>query len=141
TGDAAWADRARDLLAVLDDHFSAPDGGFYDVADDAESLISRPKDPTDNASPSGLSAAVHAFTRLATYTGDLDLAERAGRAARSAAKLVTAAPRFAGWLLADAVSRVTDATVEVAITGDRDDQQTRHLERLARQHASAGSVV
>jgi uncharacterized protein YyaL (SSP411 family) len=141
TGDPAYADRARELLVVLDDHFSAPDGGFYDVADDAESLISRPKDPTDNASPSGLSASVHAFSRLATYTGDRALGERAERAARSAAKLITAAPRFAGWLLAEAVSRAVDATVEVAIVGDPDHEGTRELIRVARRLAPSGSVV
>ncbi|GAB3923263.1 thioredoxin domain-containing protein [Microlunatus endophyticus] len=141
TDDPVWAARSRQLLDILDDHFSAPDGGFYDVADDAESLINRPKDPTDNAYPSGLSTAVHALTRLATYAGDPELSARAERAARSSAKLITAAPRFAGWLLADVVTRVTDSLVEVAITGDPDDQQARDLVRLARMKVSAGSVV
>ncbi|QDP97891.1 thioredoxin domain-containing protein [Microlunatus elymi] len=141
TGDPVWADRARQLLAVLDDHFSAPDGGFYDTADDAETLINRPKDPTDNAAPSGLSAAVHALRRLATYTGEVDLARRADRASDSAAKLITAAPRFAGWLLADAVSRLSDAAVEVAIVGDPADPRVEEFADLARRRAAAGSVI
>ncbi|MBO0811771.1 MAG: thioredoxin domain-containing protein [Microlunatus sp.] len=141
TGDPVWAARARQLLDALIDHFGAPDGGFFDTADDAESLINRPKDPTDNAYPSGLSTAVHALSRLATYAGDPDLAARAELAARSSAKLITGAPRFAGWLLADAVTRVTGALVEVAIAGDPDSPGTRHLVRLARLKAPAGSVV
>jgi uncharacterized protein YyaL (SSP411 family) len=141
TGDPRWADRASDLVGILDDHFSAPDEGVFDTRDDAETLISRPKDPTDNASPSGLSATVHAMARLATYTGDVDLGRRAEAAARSAAKLITAAPRFAGWLLADAVSRLAQAPVEVAIVGDPDDQRTRLLTRRARTLAPAGSVI
>ena len=31
--------------------FRADDGGFYDTADDAEALVARPRDPSDNASP------------------------------------------------------------------------------------------
>ena len=33
-------------------------GGFYDTADDAERLVARPADPTDNATPSGLVGAL-----------------------------------------------------------------------------------
>nr|WP_230208410.1 thioredoxin domain-containing protein [Microlunatus sp. Gsoil 973] len=141
TGEPVWAARSRQLLDALNDHFGAADGGFFDAADDAEALINRPKDPTDNAYPSGLSTAVHALGRLATYAGDVDLAARAERAARSSAKLITAAPRFAGWLLADAVTRMTDSLVEVAIAGDPDDRDARELARLARLHATAGSTV
>ncbi len=141
TADPGWADRARTLLTALDQRFSAPDGGFFDAADDAEALISRPKDPTDNATPSGLSCAVHAFGRLAAYTGDPGLLQRAERAARSAARLVTAAPRFAGWLLADWVTRVTGAAVEVAIVGPAEDRRTQELAGVARRTAPAGSVL
>ena len=141
TADPRQAERARLLIDVLTARFSAPDGGFFDTSDDAETLISRPKDPTDNASPSGLSAAVHALTRLATYDADGDHVQRAQAAARSAGKLITAAPRFAGWLLADAVTRATRAAVEVAVVGDPDDQQVRRMSRLARSLAPAGSVI
>jgi uncharacterized protein YyaL (SSP411 family) len=55
--------------------------------------------------------------------------------------LITAAPRFAGWLLADAVTRLSDSLVEVAIAGDPDDPDTRDLTRVARLHAPAGSTV
>ncbi|WP_231920201.1 thioredoxin domain-containing protein [Microlunatus soli] len=141
TGDPIWARRSRRLLTVLADHFDAPDGGFYDTADDAESLINRPKDPTDNATPSGLSSAVHAFARLAAYSGELDLAARSERAAGSAARLVTAAPRFAGWLLADVVTRTAVPAAEIAVVGDPDDPPARSMADRARRVAPAGSVV
>jgi uncharacterized protein YyaL (SSP411 family) len=84
---------------------------------------------------------VHAFGRLAAWTGDPDLTRRAERAAGSAARLVVAAPRFAGWRLADAVTRVTDAALEVAIAGPVDDPGVRELAGVARRLAPAGSVV
>ncbi|MGH3361602.1 MAG: DUF255 domain-containing protein, partial [Nocardioides sp.] len=69
TGDARWLDHADTLLDVALDHFRAEDGGFHDTADDAETLVSRPRDPSDNASPSGLSSMVHALATYAALTG------------------------------------------------------------------------
>ena len=41
--------------------FRADDGGFHDTPADGERLVARPRDPSDNASPSGTSATVHAL--------------------------------------------------------------------------------
>ena len=49
TGDPVWLERAGALLDTALDHFAADDGGFFDTADDAETLVTRPRDPTDNA--------------------------------------------------------------------------------------------
>jgi uncharacterized protein YyaL (SSP411 family) len=54
TGDRAWLDRAMALLDSALDRFRAEDGGFFDTAADAEALVTRPRDPADTASPSGL---------------------------------------------------------------------------------------
>ena len=39
------------LLDAALERFRADDGGFYDTADDAEALVARPRDPSDNATP------------------------------------------------------------------------------------------
>ena len=57
-------DRAERLLDVALPGFAAGDGGFYDTADDAEALVARPRDPSDNASPSGQSALRARAARL-----------------------------------------------------------------------------
>jgi len=44
--------------------------GFFDTAADAGPLILRPRDPTDGAAPSGLSAIAHALITAAALTGD-----------------------------------------------------------------------
>jgi uncharacterized protein YyaL (SSP411 family) len=139
-GDPVWVQRARDLLGVVLEFFDDAGAGFFDTAADAEQLFARPQDPTDNATPSGLSATVHALRLFAELTGEASYAERADRAAATAGGLVRRAPRFAGWLLADAVSRLRAVPVQVAVVGrpgpDRD-----ALVRAAHQLAPAGSVV
>jgi len=137
----SWLSRAEELLAVIMEQFDDPAGGFFDTAADAEQLYARPQDPTDNATPSGLSTAVHALRLMAELTGEDRYAARADQAAASAAELVRRAPRFAGWLLADAISQMAELRpVEVAVVGP-DDAARSEMVRLAHQMAPAGSVV
>jgi uncharacterized protein len=136
-----WLARAEQLLEVIMKQFNDTAGGFFDTAADAEQLYARPQDPTDNATPSGLSAAVHALRLMAELTGEDRYADRADRAAASASDLVRRAPRFAGWLLADAISQTSRGRpVQVAVVGP-DDAARAELVLLSHQLAPAGSVV
>jgi uncharacterized protein YyaL (SSP411 family) len=136
-----WLSRAEQLLEVIMEQFTDTDGGFFDTAADAEQLYTRPQDPTDNATPSGLSAAVHALRLMAELTGLERFTIRADRAAMSASELVRQAPRFAGWLLADAISQTSgQRPVQVAVVGP-DDAGRAALVHTAHQLAPAGSVV
>jgi uncharacterized protein YyaL (SSP411 family) len=137
-----WIDRARMLAAVILDQFDDGSGGFYDTAADAERLYTRPKDPTDNATPSGLSATVHALRLLFELTGDDTYSSRADAAAAGGSSLVQQAPRFAGWLLADGVSRSPEhSPVQVAVVGKPGDAARAELARTAYAFAPAGSVI
>ena len=136
-----WLSRAEQLLEVIMEQFTDAGGGFFDTAADAEQLYTRPQDPTDNATPSGLSAAVHALRLMAELTGLDRYTDRADRAAVSASELVRRAPRFAGWLLADAISQTSgERPVQVAVVGP-DDAARAALVHTAHQLAPAGSVV
>jgi uncharacterized protein len=136
-----WLTRAEQLLEVIMEQFTDAAEGFFDTAADAEQLYTRPQDPTDNATPSGLSAAVHALRLMAELTGLDRYTVRADRAAASASELVRRAPRFAGWLLADAISQTSrQAPVQVAVVGP-DDAARAALVQTAHQLALAGSVV
>jgi uncharacterized protein YyaL (SSP411 family) len=139
-GEAIWLDRAAQLAEVIMTDFADGDG-FFDTSASAEKLYLRPQDPTDNATPSGLSTTVHALSLLATATGRTELTERAVRAAATAGGLVDRAPRFAGWLLAFAASQLIRPPVELAIVGDPDDPATWLLASTAYRDAPAGSVV
>jgi uncharacterized protein len=136
-----WLSRAEQLLDVIMEQFTDTGGGFFDTAADAEQLYTRPQDPTDNATPSGLSAAVHALRLMAELSGQDRYTVRADRAAMSASDLVRRAPRFAGWLLADAISLTSgQRPVQVAVVGP-DDAGRAALVHTAHQLAPAGSVV
>ena len=76
TGDPVWLDRARVLLDGVLERFVAPDGGFFDTADDAEALVVRPRTPPTTRHPSGTSSAVAALVAFAAVTGSIGTARR-----------------------------------------------------------------
>ncbi|HEU5035459.1 MAG TPA: thioredoxin domain-containing protein [Nocardioides sp.] len=139
TGDVAWLERAGTLLDLALAHFAADDGGFFDTADDAEALVARPRDPSDNAYPSGLSSMVHALAAYAAITGEGRHREAAEKALATVVQLAEKAPRFAGWSLAAAQSML-DGPVEVAIVGDPSEERDA-LVAVARRDPNAVVVV
>ncbi len=115
TGDASWLKTAESLLERVLEQFVA-DGSFYDTAADAEALVWRPKDTTDNASPSGVSLAAEALTTLASLTGSTRYETAAAQALTASAALANRAPRFAGRALAVAET-LAAGPLEIAIAG------------------------
>ena len=133
-GDPARLEQAGLLLDAVLDHFTDGSGGFYDTADDAEQLLRRPKDPTDNATPSGSSAAAQALLTYAALTGSARHRDAAEEAVATMAPLFARHPRFAGWALA-AAEALLAGPAEVVVL-DRPD-----LLAVARGSTLAGTVV
>jgi uncharacterized protein len=100
TGEGRWLELAGLLLDTALDRFADGRGGFYDTADDAERLVTRPADPTDNATPAGLSAVAAALTRYAALTGEPRYREAAEAALATVAAVAARHPRFAGYACA-----------------------------------------
>lgn len=140
TGEGVWVDFAGLLLDTVLRHFAAEDGTLYDTADDAEALIRRPQDPTDNAAPSGWTAAAGALLSYAAVTGSARHREAAERALGVVKALGARVPRFIGWGLAVAEARL-DGPREVAVVGPDDDPSTRALHRAALLGTAPGAVV
>jgi len=140
TGDRRWLKRAEALLDKALADFGADDGGFYDTASDAEALVLRPRDPSDNASPSGHAAMVRALTRYAAVTGSGRHRDAAEAALRTVAGLVTRAPRFAGWSMV-AAAEMLAGPVEVAVVGNPGDEAVDALALAARRVPGAVVVV
>ncbi|MFI1735818.1 thioredoxin domain-containing protein [Streptomyces acidicola] len=142
TGEGVWLEFAGFLLDhVLTSFTDEESGALYDTAVDAEQLIRRPQDPTDNATPSGWSAAAGALLGYAAHTGS----ERHRTAAERALGVVKAlgprAPRFIGWGLATAEA-LLDGPREVAVVGPAADHPgTKALHRTALLGTAPGAVV
>ncbi|HEX2316921.1 MAG TPA: thioredoxin domain-containing protein [Thermomonospora sp.] len=140
TGDPAHVRLAGTLLEAVLTHFEDGRGGFYDTADDAERLFRRPQDPTDNATPSGQSAAAGALLSYAALTGSARHREAATAALGPAGLLADKHARFAGWGLAVAEA-LAAGPLEIAVVGDPDDERTRALHRAALAATAPGAVV
>ncbi|MER7624631.1 thioredoxin domain-containing protein [Streptomyces sp. NPDC126503] len=140
TGEGVWLEFAGFLLDIVLDQFLAEGGALYDTAHDAEPLIRRPQDPTDNATPSGWTAAAGALLSYAAHTGS----EAHRAAAEGALGVVRAlgprAPRFIGWGLATAEA-LLDGPREIAVVGPAGDGLARALHRTALLAPAPGAVV
>ncbi|GGV78412.1 thioredoxin domain-containing protein [Streptomyces massasporeus] len=142
TGEGVWLEFAGFLLDHVLARFTDPESGsLYDTAADAERLIRRPQDPTDNAAPSGWTAAANALLSYAAHTGSEPHRTAAERALGVVKALGPRVPRFIGWGLA-AAEAVLDGPREVAVVGPAlDDAGTRALHRTALLGTAPGAVV
>nr|WP_202498069.1 thioredoxin domain-containing protein [Streptomyces sp. SID5469] len=141
TGEGVWLEFAGFLLDHVLAQFTDPESGaLYDTAADAEKLIRRPQDPTDNATPSGWSAAAGALLSYAAHTGAEPHRTAAERALGVVKALGPRAPRFVGWGLAVAEA-LLDGPREVSVVGPADDPATGTLHRTALLGTAPGAVV
>jgi uncharacterized protein YyaL (SSP411 family) len=140
TGDGRWLARAEGLLGQVLERFADGSGGFYDTASDAEALVTRPRDASDNASPAGVSSVAHALLAYAAVTGSGRHRSAAEAAVASAGALAVQAPRFAGWTLA-AAEALLAGPEQVAVIGAGSDPARPALHRAALRRTSPGAVV
>ncbi|MFE2468382.1 thioredoxin domain-containing protein [Streptomyces mirabilis] len=141
TGEGVWLEFAGFLLDQVIMQFTDPESGaLYDTAADAERLIRRPQDPTDNATPSGWSAAAGALLSYAAQTGAEPHRTAAERALGVVKALGPRAPRFIGWGLAVAEA-LLDGPREVAVVGPEGHPLTKALHRAALLGTAPGAVV
>jgi uncharacterized protein YyaL (SSP411 family) len=136
TGEGRWLDLAGTLLDAAVTHFSEGDG-FRDTADDAEKLVARPADPTDNATPSGLSSLAAALVAYSALTGEARHREAAEAALETVSAVMASHPRYAGYASAVAEAMIS-GPYEIAIV---DPDGSSPLGAAARRHAPPGAVV
>jgi uncharacterized protein YyaL (SSP411 family) len=73
TFERRWLDAATELAdAMLARFADLENGGFFDTSTDHETLITRPKDVFDNATPSGNAVAADVLLRLAVLNASPD---------------------------------------------------------------------
>jgi uncharacterized protein YyaL (SSP411 family) len=121
TGQARWLDAARQAAdALLDLFWDDEHGGVFTTGHDAETLITRPKDLMDNATPGANSLAAVGLLRLAALTGDERYRDHGEAIVRLLGPLAVQHPTAFGHALA-AVDLVARGTTEVVVAGDRPD--------------------
>ena len=131
---------ARGLAEAILAHFQAPDGGFFDTADDAETLMARPRNLQDNAIPAGGSMATIVLLRLAAFTGESRYRDAAERALAPMVGVAAQHPLgFAIWLTAYQLA--SGPIDEIAIVGDPADADTAALLSVARAGFRPNRVI
>jgi len=109
-------------------------GGFYDTASDQEQLITRPRDVSDNATPSGSSVAAELLLRLTALTGNDVYRARAEQVIAGVGPLLSRFGIGFGRMLC-AVDLAAARIKEVAVVGEPAAPGTRAmLERLLRPY-------
>ena len=127
TLDPTWLDEARWVGSrILDLFLDRETGTLYDTASDEERLLIRPREVTDNATPSGTALAVELFLRAAVVFNDEEYRTVALGVLTSEAATVERYPLAFGRLLS-CVEILEAGAVEVAIVGPGDAPATREL--------------
>ena len=134
TFDRLWLDRARALAeATVNWFWDDATSAFYDTASDHEQLITRPREPTATATPSGTSLAVELLLRMAELYDDDSMRKRAMAVLESlAAPMAQYAPAF-GHLLG-AADLAVHGSVQVALVGEPESDPFRELAHEVASH-------
>jgi uncharacterized protein YyaL (SSP411 family) len=162
TGESSWLADAQRLLDKAIEHFADSDtpGSWFDTADDAETLVTRPRDPIDGATPAGASALAEALLTASAASDPVDAVryrELADLTLARGAIVLARAPRSAGqWLtVAEAALRgplqvaivgpsgayLGGAELSATAPGTREFEDERGLLSAARRWAPGGSVI
>jgi uncharacterized protein YyaL (SSP411 family) len=125
TGDPSRIALARALADGMIDAFWTEGEGFFFTPKDGEALITRSKDPYDNAVPSGVSMACRALLRLGSLV-DVKYMQIAERELLKLAPSAVANPFGFGQTLCE-LDRLVRGSVDVVLVGPRNDARTRAL--------------
>jgi len=131
TFDETWLARARELGESIVRLFWDDDvNAFFDTASDHEQLVVRPRDVTDNATPSGTSLAAELLARLAELHHDVDARRRATWIIETQIQTMQRYPSAFGHALG-AADMLVHGAVELAIVGDPTAEDFKTLDRAA----------
>jgi uncharacterized protein YyaL (SSP411 family) len=141
TFDARWFVAARDLADQMIALFADEnEGGFFDTASDHEALVGRPREITDNATPSGNSMAAEVLLWLAALTGESGYRARAERLLLKLAPMMVQHPRGFGNFLC-VLDRWLAPSQEVAIIGALEEPETEDLISTVRARFRPNTVM
>jgi uncharacterized protein YyaL (SSP411 family) len=139
--DTHWFSEARALMDQAIALFvDAQNNGFFDTGSDHESLISRPKEIMDNATPSGNSVAVDVLLRLAAFTGEQAYRQRADGYLQPIADIMVQHPQAFGYALG-ALDFALSGGKEIAVIGAPAAADTQSLLAVINRYYLPDSVL
>ena len=141
TFDERWLSAATQLADIILDRFSdTTNGGFFDTSTDHETLITRPKDIFDNATPSGNAVAADVLLRLGVLLDRESYRHAAEGVLRLLREPMARYPLgFARSL--NALDFLLSRVKEVAIVGRPEDVDTQALLRVVFEPFVPNKVV
>jgi hypothetical protein len=140
TFDPRWFLAAQELAETMIAHYQSPEGAFYDTSDDHETLITRPRDLQDNATPSGNAMAATTLLKLAGFTNELRYIDIAHQALAQMQPMMAQYPMgFGQWL--QALAYALSKPREIAIVGDPESTHTQALLHVVRDGYRPFQVV
>ncbi|HEX2781432.1 MAG TPA: thioredoxin domain-containing protein, partial [Gemmatimonadaceae bacterium] len=123
TFDRIWLDRARAITDVILEWFWSPETEtFFDTASDHETLVTRPREVTDNAVPSGTSLTAELLLRLGEIFHDAELTRRGTWIIETLSEPMAQHPQAFGNLLGAADAAI-HGFVEIALVGEPKDER------------------
>ena len=135
-----WFLAAQELAETMIARFQAPGGGSFDTSDDHETLITRPRDQQDNATPSGNAMAVTALLKLAGLTNELRYVGIAHQTLAQLQPMMSQYPLgFGQWL--QALAYALSKPRETAIVGEPHSADTQALLGVVRDGYRPFQVV
>jgi uncharacterized protein YyaL (SSP411 family) len=139
--DVEWLREARHVADEMLRLFADDElGGVFTTGTDAESLIVRPKDYQDNATPSENSLAANALLRLSALTGEQHYGDAARRWLGALGPVLADHPTAFAYLLG-ALDRAVHPSIEVAVVGEPSDPASAELVREVAGRLVPGSVL
>ncbi|MCH8063926.1 MAG: thioredoxin domain-containing protein, partial [Chloroflexi bacterium] len=127
TFEARWLTEAVALTEQMVELFwDESTGQLFDTGSDHEALIVRPRDFSDNATPSGSSMASDVLLKMAVITGNQEHERKAVAGLRSVREMMLQFPAATGhWLCA--LDFYLSSAREIAIIGERETEDTSAL--------------
>jgi len=121
-----WFTAAVELADNMIIRFSDSNGGFFDIPNDGEVLLIKPKDLQDNATPSGSALACEALLKLAAFTDKGEYQDAAEKALRMLTDSALRYPMgFARWL--SAADFALDNGKQIAVVFDAKNEDAQEI--------------
>jgi uncharacterized protein YyaL (SSP411 family) len=140
TFEPRWFVAAQELAETMLEHFAGSDGMLYNTSDDHETLITRPRDLQDNATPSGNAMAATTLLKLVGFTNNLRYVDIAYQALAQMQSIMAQYPvGFGQWF--QVLSYALSKPREIAIVGDPNSADTQILLAVIRNGYRPFQVV